>query len=780
MDHSPLGGLTLPAGPRWMHRLATTVRPSAAMPTRAAPQVSTTAPQAPPPAGTVYTYDAHPLYALDMTLESDRQRFHDELSLLTSLQGIVNRDVVRLLLFTQAVDEYWVEKLRAPGGMLEGMVFVQVPDLVSLVSSFRSLLRGAVVWDPAVPATHTVAYTIAGAEDLVVLRYDPTAGALYHHLVSSGQIAVGKRLLHADGTSVFTGQGTIPETSLASTGSAKVDAQLWAKVHYLDAGLTNPMYLYAAAMDGFWFALHTFLEPSQFASLPWLSALEDRDFFIAKRAFFYDMSPWTDEAPRDDPGQPLGTDYQAWLQILASAARRASGTFFAHNGLGSLKYCDLSAIAPALTSRHECVALEHTRTAVVSAFNGFSDYGVLIPSVANTSAYRHHPPIALAQNPPPLDEKDMAARGYLDADGLVTPKVYLLLTMADYDAIQYLLAYAPLVWEDPNRGALPLAWGINPNHLSSEQGAVAWRHLYATKTANDYFVGWAGGGAGYLHPNRLVAPRPPSGFGTNVHGWLAYAAPYYRRFDYRVSSFLYATEPLDPSVLDGYATLSPIGNAVVSFVAEDVRAYPQLVEGVPFVSIIRGSGTSGDEVHGRVDPAKLAVSPLFLAVTPGLYKTPTEVRAFYDSIRAERPAYHYEAVDPYTFFFLAHRHLTRPTAPPRQAAQFLSQSVPLTMRAGESYTASVTMRNTGTAAWTRAAQYLLGAQNPQDNLTWGFARAKLPPMPAVIAAGERVTFTFTVKAPATPGRHNFQWQMVQEHVAWFGDMTQNVAVAVQA
>ena len=451
---------------------------------------------------------------------------------------------------------------------------------------------------------------------------------------------------------------------MASTGSAKVDAQLWAKVHYLDAGLTNPMYLYAAAMDGFWFALHTFLEPSQFASLLWLSALEDRDFFIAKRAFFCDMSPWTDEAPRDDLGQPLGTDYRAWLQILASAARRASGTFFAHNGLGSLKYCDLSAIAPALTSRHDCVALEYTRTAVVSAFNGFSDYGVVIPSVANTSAYRHHTPIALAQNPPPLDEKDMAARGYLDADGLVTPKVYLLLTMADYDAIQYLLAYAPLVWEDPNRGALPLAWSINPNHLSSEQGAVAWRHLYATRTANDYFVGWAGGGAGYLHPNRLVAPRSPSGFGTNVHGWLAYAAPYYRRFDYRVSSFLYATEPLDPLVLDGYA--------------------------------------------------------------------------------------------------------------------ILSQSVPLTMGAGESYTASVTMRNTGTVAWTRAAQYLLGSQNPQDNLTWGFTRAKLPPMPAVIAAGERVTLTFMVKAPATPGRHNFQWQMVQEHVAWFGDMTQNVAVAVQA
>jgi hypothetical protein len=728
----------------------------------------------------VYLYDAHDLYSLDMTLESERRRFHDELSLLTSLQGIVNRDAVSLLLFTQALDDYWAEKLWAPGGILAGRPLVQVPDVASLVSSFGALLRGAVVWDPAVPATHTTAYTIAGVEDLLVLRYDPAPGSLYHRLVSSGQIAVGKCLLHADGSSLFTGQGTIPDTSLASSGSAKVDAQLWAKVHYLDAGRTNPMYLYAAAMDGFWFALHTLLEPSLLRGLPWLSALEDRDFFIAKRAFFYDLSPWTDEAAPDDPVQPLGTDYRAWLEILASAARRASGTFFAHNGLGSLKYCDMSAIAPALTSRHDCVALEHTRTATVSVYNGFNDYGVVIPSVANTSVYCHSPVVALAQNPPPLEEKDMVARGYVDADGLVTPKVYLLLTMADYDAIQYLLAYVPMVWEDPKRGVLPLAWGINPNQLSSEQGAVAWRHLYATKTANDYFVGWAGGGAGYLHPNRLVAPRQPSGFGTNVHGWLAYAAPYYRRFDYRISSFLYATEPLDPLVLDGYATLSATGNAVISFIAEDAQAYPQLVEGVPFVRIIRSQGANPDEVHSQIDPATLAVSPVFLVVTPGLYKTPTEVCEFYDRIRAERPAYHYEAVDPHTFFFLAQRYLTRPTAPPRQAAAYVTQSVPPSMRAGGSYTASVTMRNTGSVTWTRAAQYTLGSQNPQDNLTWGLARAKLPLTPAVIPAGGRVTFTFRVTAPTIPGRYNFQWQMVQEQVAWFGDLTQNIAVDVQA
>ncbi|MDD4988722.1 MAG: hypothetical protein PHS68_07505, partial [Candidatus Izemoplasmatales bacterium] len=35
-----------------------------------------------------------------------------------------------------------------------------------------------------------------------------------------------------------------------------------------------------------------------------------------------------------------------------------------------------------------------------------------------------------------------------------------------------------------------------------------------------------------------------------------------------------------------------------------------------------------------------------------------------------------------------------------------------------------------------------------------------------------------VKAPATPGTYNFQWQMVQDGVEWLGDKTPNVVVAV--
>jgi RHS repeat-associated protein len=95
------------------------------------------------------------------------------------------------------------------------------------------------------------------------------------------------------------------------------------------------------------------------------------------------------------------------------------------------------------------------------------------------------------------------------------------------------------------------------------------------------------------------------------------------------------------------------------------------------------------------------------------------------------------------------------------------------MTAGQSYAMSVTMKNTGSNTWTTASSYNLGAQNPQDNTTWGMARVGLP---SSVAPGDDVTFNFTVTAPSTPGTYNCQWRMVQDGVDWFGDFSPNVAV----
>lgn len=108
-------------------------------------------------------------------------------------------------------------------------------------------------------------------------------------------------------------------------------------------------------------------------------------------------------------------------------------------------------------------------------------------------------------------------------------------------------------------------------------------------------------------------------------------------------------------------------------------------------------------------------------------------------------------------------------------AQFSAQMLVAAMLPGQSKSITVQMRNNGNYTWTAATNFRLGSQNPANNSTWGIARVNAT---SDVAPGQTGTFNFTIKAPATPGVYNLQWQMLQENVAWFGDLTPNQAVKV--
>lgn len=113
------------------------------------------------------------------------------------------------------------------------------------------------------------------------------------------------------------------------------------------------------------------------------------------------------------------------------------------------------------------------------------------------------------------------------------------------------------------------------------------------------------------------------------------------------------------------------------------------------------------------------------------------------------------------------------TPTPVNNATFVSQSVPTAMNAGQQYSVSVTMNNSGTKTWTAADLHRLASQ---DNGTWGITRVNVP---ASVAPGANATFNFNVTAPSSPGTYNFQWRMVQDGSGeWFGGYTQNVTVSV--
>jgi RHS repeat-associated protein len=107
-------------------------------------------------------------------------------------------------------------------------------------------------------------------------------------------------------------------------------------------------------------------------------------------------------------------------------------------------------------------------------------------------------------------------------------------------------------------------------------------------------------------------------------------------------------------------------------------------------------------------------------------------------------------------------------------AAFVSQNVPSTMAAGQSYAVSVTMQNTGSTTWA-AGTVGLGSQNPQGNTTWGTSKINLA---SPVAPGAQTTFNFNVTAPSSPGTYNFQWRMLEGSNGWFGAQTTNVAVVV--
>ena len=73
-----------------------------------------------------------------------------------------------------------------------------------------------------------------------------------------------------------------------------------------------------------------------------LHTLSNHDYFIARRAFFFDLATWGDEKPVDDPNQTLGLDRQTFLEMLAALNRKAPNRMIKVGGLTpwAFKYTD--------------------------------------------------------------------------------------------------------------------------------------------------------------------------------------------------------------------------------------------------------------------------------------------------------------------------------------------------------------------------------------------------------------------------------------------------------
>jgi uncharacterized membrane protein len=117
------------------------------------------------------------------------------------------------------------------------------------------------------------------------------------------------------------------------------------------------------------------------------------------------------------------------------------------------------------------------------------------------------------------------------------------------------------------------------------------------------------------------------------------------------------------------------------------------------------------------------------------------------------------------------------TAAATNNAQITSYSLPESMTAGQSYSVTITVKNTGTSTWTAADGYKLGAVGNSDSFT-ASTRVLLGASDS-IAPGQSKTFSFIMTAPAAAGSYTTDWRMLKEGVTWFG-ATLTVPVYVAA
>ncbi len=521
-----------------------------------------------------------------------------------TLQGMINRDGPRLYLMA-ARPAYWLDLFSKPGNWLAGRERKALASLDDLASLAGDRLKGTVIWDPAVPATANVATTIAGVEDAVVLSPE-----LADRYLGKWGIPVTMDL-----RGKFDG---------SETGSAKNDAYRWAIREYLAKGkcTSRLVCLYEDSADTRAGGNTVYVVT--------------RDWPVMRRAFVFDLSPWGDERPGDDPDQPLGTDKATYEMMLAELLKQSAGAHMTEL-VGFFPFQKYSNI-PGHASAHDPVPTEWETVWLISPYNCYQN--TVAGDCYNQSFHNQAPLSPLKQHRPKADTK-------------VEAKSYVCFLMADYDSAQPLYDFLPKHWDDPKRGEIPLCWGVNPNLLESYPDII--EHMYKTATPNDVIQSDASA-AGYMNPNRV---RPQ---------YLDLFTRHNRRF-FKMADMTMAPMVLDwdePSdaVKDAFAQFAPDGLATIVMDLHHTGGKPpktHLWKGMPVTELL--NHTCNYSSAEQTAEAMYGVMRQRKPGDPGFYffrivwVSPSTVIGAVDTLRETHPELDFEVVGPYDFFSKLKAHL---------------------------------------------------------------------------------------------------------------------------
>jgi hypothetical protein len=409
----------------------------------------------------------------------------------------------------------------------------------------------------------------------------------------------------------------------AESGSKKNDAYRWALREYLAKGLCSNH------------LLCLFEDASTQRAAGAVSYVDTRDWSVKNRSFVFDLSPWGDEKPKDDPDQPMGTDLATYRMILDEVLKQSAGKCMTEmTGFFSFwKYSNV----PGFASKHEPVPTEWETVYLISPYNCYQN--TVSSDCYNQSFHSQAPFKPLKQaRPAPV--------------GPIEDKTYLCFLMADYDSATPLYDFLPKHWDDPNRGKLPLAWGINPDLIETYPDIVT--HLYQTATPNDHFTSDASC-AGYFNPNRIKPDQLPL--------FVQHNKRFFDATDMTIAPMVLDWDQPTPAVKDAFTQFAPDGFATIVMDMHNtggVTPKPHVWKGMPVTELL-------NHTCNHTSPKQTADS-MFSAIRehgktrPGFYLyrivwvSPTAVIDSLDVFRKEHPDMPVEVLDPYSFFALFAKH----------------------------------------------------------------------------------------------------------------------------
>ncbi len=538
---------------------------------------------------------------------------YDEAMVVACLQGIINRDSPEVYLLPSSINrpdywfltptdiprtEYWLDIMTSDNRWLSDYDIASFSDIDVLYTLAEGKVKGAVIWDKNVPATFNVATTIAGVEDAIVLSPDNA-----ENYIQKWNLPLLKDL-----RGMFTGE---------VTGSKKNDAYRWAIDNYLKTGRcsTQQVCLYE---DTFW---------TRDSGVDRYVVV--RDWAIMNRSFVYDLSPWGDEAPLDDPNQPIGTDLETYKFMLNEISKNSGGREMTEIA-GFFSFSKYSNIAPN-KSIHEPVATEWESVYLMSPYNCYQN--TVADDCYNQSFHSQAPVTTLKQNRPVLKS--------------LKNKTYICFLMADFDSATPLYDFLPDYWDDPKRGELPVAWGINPNLIVTYPDII--KYFYDTRTPNDYFTADASA-AGYINPNRVL--------NQNIPLFVEHNKKFYDRLDMSISPMVLDFDQPSAKVKDAFSQFSKDGFAtiVIDFHEDGgPPPKPQVWKGMPVTSLINRVGQIRD-TKKTADILSSSISKNSDSPTFYLYRIvwskPSMLVGTVNRLKQIRPDLDIEVVDPYNFFNL--------------------------------------------------------------------------------------------------------------------------------